>query len=353
MADEARRLASAVRALPIFDEDQPRSPRFKTHLISFKEWAYLFSVTTVESMKATLAFLIQGSSKDRVLHLMRGQEEYVACQTFEEYEQKMLQVFHPASETMMAKSNFHEYRQSSKQDINQFYSVKKTLFAEGYGVDGDFNIFLSGLIKGLANDVVKRGLRRANPKTFEEAATRLYEVVAAERIAFLDGYGESTSMDGLTSVTSVLDRNRRVKTDVLDAGEPMDIETIRGQGAGITKKKEQRTCYSCKRPGHIKKDCRFKSEKGAGTKTSRCNWCGYTGHWERDCRRKMAGKPRSSPKQKVQAMEDTEETEIGELQEEDLAALLAGGSVNQLGSRNCTCFVNGGNRRGRVPSQQE
>ena len=209
------------------------------------------------------------------------------------------------------------------------------LFMEAYGTAGPYSILLSEIIKGLYNPVVKRQLRRSSPRDPEELRTKLFAIVAAERIGVLEGYGESTSLDGLSAVSTAVENQRYTQTE--EEEEKMDINLM---GPSNKTKPMQRDgnkqCYRCGKFGHLIKNCRQKEparqqnrakQGNKGTTADRkCYHCNRTGHVIADCIAKKKGKPKTLPG-KVQQLE---ETTWGNLDEEQLINMLEKNGAIQM-----------------------
>lgn len=157
-----------------------------------------------EISKKALFYGIRGASKMRIsATLGRRTEAFLTSRTYEDYKSKVQEVFHPASERQMVKSEFEERRQGAREDVVSYYSHKYALFAEAYHENLVFDTFMVSAIKGLYSNVVKKKVRTADPGNFEDLRNCILRVVAAERNCYLDGYGDCTSLDGLVSATTV------------------------------------------------------------------------------------------------------------------------------------------------------
>ena len=65
-----------------------------------------------------------------------------------------------------------------------------------------------------------------------------------ERESYLEGYGDATSLDGLSAVTTFESRNT--------APEPMDIDKI----GAIKSQQKMIKCWYCQKKGHRRSECR-------------------------------------------------------------------------------------------------
>ena len=98
-----------------------------------------------------------------------------------------------------------------------------------------------------------------------------------------------------------------------------EVEKMRGGGdkrrpakAEGQRPTETRSCFYCKRPGHIISECRQKQydsqrqRKGGGrvreAKEMECYWCGEVGHMVRDCPVKKADAAKKKMQQIIQSV---------------------------------------------------
>ena len=72
------------------------------------------------------------------------------------------------------------------------------------------------------------------------------QCVANEREAVISGYGESSSLDGLSAVTLTFQPQGKPP----EWGKPMDIDAIQQD-----KTKFKSLCYNCNKTGHRDKEC--------------------------------------------------------------------------------------------------
>ena len=129
----------------------------------------------------------------------------------------------------------------------------------------------------------------------------------------MKGYGEATSLDGLQAVTQqakVITGGNFANRN-LPPVEDMEVDEVRervqkfDQKTGGVKKKETRSCYICKKVGHLAKNCR---EKRKTNPNIRCYHCGEKGHLIKQCpTRKEDKKEGRMRRKKVNAVNDTKE----------------------------------------------
>ena len=294
-------LSANLKTVPTFDETKG-SCSFRLHLRKFKEWILIHNITAELDKKLGLLYSIKNQSYERIQHLDYSSEAFHRAERYEVYEKLILDVFHPRQERDLAKSEFLGRKQSASEDIGKYTSTKVALFKEAYSDGGgDFETLLTETIRGLYSPVVKRHLRRMCPQNPEEMRQYLFKIVAAERTATIEGYGESSSLDGLAATTPAVERARMYAAEDrarADREEPMEIQQMGqqygqqfGRGhkpGGQNQKKETRRCHICQKSGHLAKQCRAKTNKPK----AKCYHCGKEGHLIKDCRSRKAGRPK-------------------------------------------------------------
>ena len=87
--------------------------------------------------------------------------------------------------------------------------------------EANFPTLLTEFIRGIWNVVVKKRVRQQNPRTVQDLKNCAVQTVAIEREAYIDGYGESATLDGLSAVTMYKSQPEQ--------DEPMDISAIKSQ----------------------------------------------------------------------------------------------------------------------------
>ena len=95
------------------------------------------------------------------------------------------------------------------------------------------------VLAGMINKEVRREVQWRNPRDVEALRAAVLECTAAERDAYSGGYSNSTSSDGLSTISSA-----RRQMDTL-GDEMMEVD---GLGSN------DRKCHRCGRTSHIKRD---------------------------------------------------------------------------------------------------
>ena len=170
--------------------------------------------------------------------------------TFYQFSVMIREVFCPDNEAILVRSEFIAYIQGRQQDVQSYLTNKLALFNLAFASnERSFNTLMLHVIKGLCNNAVHRMVRRANPKTEVALRAVVVEATAAEKDAWNGGYSESSSSDGLVTISSA----RRTMVDLLEEPAsgpvPMEIDAVQG--------KDQQ-CFRCQRRGQLWRECRAK-----------------------------------------------------------------------------------------------
>ena len=309
-----------------------RAPRFNPEKIAWRtfrstytSWANMSGISQmgvagepaahIEFCKLCLESAMEGTAVTRVEPFRVGTAAATACATFNDYLVLLESIFQPPQQSRALQQEFKSYKQSKEDDASTYLSSKCALYDVAYAENQrDHETLVTEVIGGLYSNVVKRRLRAAeNVNDREQLRTKLFDIVSKEREAYLGGYGESTSLDGLTAVR--IPGARRVPDPPgRDGGEPMDIDAI-GTSA------EKRTCFGCKKVGHLKKNCPDKDTNAAKRKkdkaNAKCFHCGKKGHFIEECRKRKADKAEANKKKGkgIQKLDETEKTEKDDKEE--------------------------------------
>ena len=178
--------------------------------------------------------------------------------TANEMTARIQETFQPEAESAMARQEFVQRKQSANENISIYAETKISLYQLAYpAAEANYPTLLTEFIRGIYNITIKKRVRQQNPRTLQELRNVAIQTVAIEREAFLDGYGESATLDGLSAVSMY--KSQR------EPDEPMDISAIKNQHDKKEHKprenhKETRICFFCERVGHLKRNC-FKYKK--------------------------------------------------------------------------------------------
>jgi hypothetical protein len=309
--------------VPIFTGEQGKG-NFRQHLANFSVWRLTRNVVDDERAKLALVYSLRDSAGERIRPYRPGTVPYIGAATYEEFENLVRETFLPSGERALSRAEFAAYKQDAAEDCGSYISVKTSLYYMAFTTEErSFITFRNAVIKGLCSNVIKRLVLRTQPQDEEQLRAAIFAAVASEREAYAEGYAESTSLDGLRSVTQFSAMTRRKETEP----EPMEI----GAMGGSQNNRKKEGCYTCGSLSHFARDCKKgknqkftkkppggggggKRQDGQQKETRDCRKCGVKGHLARDC-----WKFKRDNKNKVQNLEDEWEEvvdeEVSELQE--------------------------------------
>ena len=326
----AKELRDALHRAPTFDEAKT-TQGFRHHLVRFKKWMALYGIVSDCQSKLALVYTIEGASAMRIRHLDVDSQLYQQTVRYDDFEQLVVEVFHPQSERNLARAEFLARKQAAEEDVAAYFSVKTSLFrvAVAGNEEQEFPLLLEETVAGLYATPIKRAVWARAPRTVEELRRAILETTGMERIAFQRGFGQVTSLDGLLSVTGAQEALKLRRQQRQNQVEPMEIDQIGARGRSerrsIEGRKFEGNCFYCKMAGHQKRDC---PKRKAGEK--RCFWCTSPKHLANACPVRAAGKPKVRVNQ-VEVTEDPEDVDLSEMTEEEIEQFLEEESVNMMG----------------------
>ena len=273
-AQARREFSGALKNLPTFTANRQKGKTWRTHRASFSNWMILHAIPDlvgVDHIKRALLLSLHGPAAQATDLHGPDTPTYAAAGTIEAYLDLIQQVFQPASESAMARLDFEQRTQSSKEPISEYIADKTALYLRNH------------LLRGVHSNFVKGEVVRADPQdtaTLYEACMR---VVGQGRESFHLGAGNIANLDGLASTTTI---SRYARPN--DGVEDMEINKI----------EENRNCYKCGTQGHLAAKCRKKSDTRNDRKTNRdnkektddktlptCHYCKKVGHKKPKCRK--------------------------------------------------------------------
>ena len=246
-------------------------------------------------LKTSILYSLTGQAAERGTAVGRGTQAFTHARNKDDFLEVLRNIFSPRADSEIARIAFRSRRQAAKEDVVSYITSKISLFTQAYDDDHqNYDVLLDSTIEGFCNNVIKRQVRRMNPRDRNSLIEAATNVVAAERYAFHGGYSESTTLDGLSTIIETSSGNFFRNQE-----EPMEIDEIGGQ------RKETRKCYHCGKIGHLIKDCRKKKKERKPQdkkKKDGCFNCGGRGHYAKDCK-----KPKQNKKENVQQVEEEED----------------------------------------------
>ena len=311
---------SILRSVPRFRDDG--SLLYRDHEVNISKFLMCRTdvVRTDKLKKTILMESIAGKAVSRI----KDNAPITECfrdGTFDQFSALIREVFCPDNESILIRSEFIAYTQGRQQDVQSYLTNKMALFNLAFAPnERSFNTLMLHVIRGLLNNAVRRMVRRANPKTEAALRAAVVEATAAERDAWNGGYSESSSADGLITISSARRTMGDLPEEPAGGPVPMEIDAVQGKDA---------QCFRCLRRGHIRKDCRAKKTldgkeivdkprgrtsdsrgKESKPKKKTCFNCGKIGHFAKECR---------GPKQQNNAL--VEELDLWEEGEESVSFL--------------------------------
>ena len=291
-ADQRRRELAGARGDHITVRPPLCQGDFRAFTSSFKIYLQLSKITNEVDQKRSL--MLAASTPKNVLKLQPYKADMEsATVSYDDFEKKLISVFSPESEALIARREFTALRQQVEQNFTDYYAQKEALYLLAYP-DGFTSLeasrfFCEETVKSLANVAVKRALFRRfhslKPENLRESIT---EAIQSEDALVTYGLSEAGTRDGLQYSESF---TRHQEACSGDREEPMDIGEARPGncracgGAGhwardcrkkapgprkqagpssmgnTGKKKEARSCHRCHTPGHLRNDCRIPDNK--------------------------------------------------------------------------------------------
>ena len=306
---DARKAMAALRRYDTISEP------WRTFEDHFRAWVTMNADPEVVGhvfLKLALYMAMKGRACEIVRIYKPDTTAFDQAGTIEAYLTLYRQIFMPVQETEASRVEYRNYIQGKQEDVASYLSTKTALwnnaFEEGHRA---YSTLLDDAIEGMCNPVIQRLVRRANPANPEELRNVAIQAVANERWLYSKSRSESTTLDGLASVTL----NQQYFRD-----EPMD---------GIASMSKI-TCFRCGNKGHKRPDCNVKlpgdgkgdqkgnPPRGGGRKAKpedECFHCGKKGHFKAQCYRfkneqkdkKKDSKKDNAGKQGNKSMEEEQE----------------------------------------------
>ena len=250
---EARRLTAAQKARENGCKAMNRMPKyngegaFRTFKLEYTMWEKVNQINVIpdeDFKKFALLSAFTGKAADMVRCL--GPDQTIFGQlTSKQLGERIAQIFQPEAESAMARVEFAQRKQSAKENIAVYAEQKIALFMLAYPLgQANYPTLLTEFVKGVYNPVVKKRIRIRNPGNINDLRNAAVEIVAIERESYLEGYGDATSLDGLSAVTTFESNNT--------GQEPMDIDKI----GAIKSQQKMIKCWYCNKKGHRRSECR-------------------------------------------------------------------------------------------------
>ena len=347
---EEKLLGQARKSIPGIPPFNPQNEIWRSWRQKYENWSLMTGVADlgkegrsnklVTFAKLTVVSAMKGGAVERIRPFLPGSQVADNCNSLEAYLDNLQAIFQPPSESRSLRLDFRSRKQSKDEDVSSYLSSKYALYDIAFPEEQrDHETLLGEVIKGLFSIVVKRRLQQARDLgTREQIRERLFDIVAKEREAYQYGFAESTSLDGLVAVAVPVIKRADAGSHIVSGGgvEPMEIDALKeeiarlqenarnnkgtgggqgGQGGQGGPKPEKRTCFNCKKPGHLKRNCPLPPTGNGGGKKDkkkiRCRHCNCIGHTIDECRKRLADKraARDAVKNLTEQDDDLEDDE--------------------------------------------
>ena len=263
-----RRYQGALKNAPRFKE----GVAWRTFLMAWRNWSVIAGFNDpafvgdgiLDEKKGVFIALIDPSLLTRIESMMLGSPTWTAALTLEDFVAQIGEVYQPAIESQVARSEFEMYIQVKDQDVQKYITTKIALFHAAHApANRDHHRLVDCSIDGLYNKIVKRYVRHSTATTTEhELIQTVIEVTAKERESVKGGYGESANYGGLSCVTATASQAYGTN----GGPEAMELGKFGDRGG-----KFSGNCHRCNHPGHRKTECRtleknFKKKPAANPK---------------------------------------------------------------------------------------
>ena len=259
---------------------------FRSFTRAFKLYLDLMKIQDATDMKRSL--LLAASTTKNMVKLQPYYKDVDSITIgYDQFEQKLIDLFCPQSQSLMARREFANLRQAPDQNFTEFWSEKLSLYSMAFPEENpspeQTKYFVEEVIKSLANVSVKRELvRKQHQLDYTNLRTEITNAIQAEDTMVSFNISETGTRDGLLyseQFSRFSDNNP----------EPMDIGEVRpGRCRACNqyghwqkecpqqkkrpvprrypnnqdkKKPEMRTCHRCLTKGHLKGDCRIPEAK--------------------------------------------------------------------------------------------
>jgi hypothetical protein len=269
-----RRYDTACKSLqgaPKFDGKSS----WRTFESQFEGWYRINNIANQdqEFQKRSLLICMRGQAVEMTRPYNEGSATWQASPNLAAYILALRTVFLPPEESELARTEFKVRKQGRKEDISSYLSAKISLWQLAYPEAGrSFQNLMDETIGGISNRIVKRRLRYAEINTVPDLRRQAVRLVAAERQCYMEGTSESTSMDGLSATSHI--KNEQYGDDDMD----VDDDGVRAMD------RFDGTCRKCGTYGHKASTCRKGRTQGQGGDQRKCFTCDRPGHMKKDCR---------------------------------------------------------------------
>ena len=275
-----RKMAHALKTMPIYEHHQgkEKGKTWSTYLMERRDWVKIMNYDDEQDLflKNALLYSLKGTAKD--MSSVIGNEEEIGQMSCSQVLKCLTELFEPPVEGALKKQEFKSRKQAKQEDIVHYFTTKEALFTRAYPPsERNMEMLIDSTIDGICSKTVRKRMYEEKYikkiKNFKEAREIAISVVSAERTLMQQGLSDSLNMDGLRPAT--ISQARDGATQFVEEDEAMEIGAI-----------GDKSCYSCGKKGHLKKECPKRASKGkksTGKFEGDCRRCGRKGHKGQDC----------------------------------------------------------------------
>lgn len=290
MAAQQQMLAKVLSTLPRYNGEGA----WNVHQGALEQWRELNGIQAGDGAvaaawkKTALLYSLTGKAAERASTIGIGTEAYNQADNWAEMMELLKNIFAPVADSEISRVAFRARKQGPREDIVSYLTAKISLWHQAYPQAGQrtFHTIMDEGINGMANNVIKRLVRRSAPNNQQQLVDAATAAVASERYSYAAGYSESTTLDGLMTIVET-NVGRNFGNNEL--GEPMEVDAV---------ERETRKCFNCNKTGHLSKNCwkpkKKKEDKDKKKKPQQkggCYNCGDMGHFARACPKPKKKKP--------------------------------------------------------------
>lgn len=238
-----------MRGTPRFNLNE----RFDLHLERFTVLSGLYHGLGTTFLKQALYASLQNEAFKLVAPEFNPSNRPYSEDTFQQYTDRLSDIFEPAAEREAAKIEFEHRAQLRGEHPTLFYRDKLNLFLKGYSRETrDYTYFYNRVIANLLNSEMRNYLRLNIPQDLADTnafRASIIKIANITRRKYLDGElseEQAVGAECFNTNNSYLDSDRRPSTG---QGRTESVYAIPEMKSQIG------PCFYCKQLGHLKAQC--------------------------------------------------------------------------------------------------
>lgn len=252
MAVDVRAQREFLRGIPRYNLGE----RFDLHLERFSVLSSLYSGLGNAFMKQALYASIHNEAFKLIAPEFNPANAPYQADSFQQYSDKLSEVFEPAAEREAARIEFEQRAQIRGEHPTLFYRDKLNLFMKGYPRETrDYGYFYNRVISNLLNAEMRNYLRLQIPENLTDTNAfrqSLIKIANIVRRKYLDGELSEEQTIGAECFST---NNSYLESDQTTSGQAR-ISAIQAKPGT---KSQIGPCYYCKQMGHFKAQCARKA----------------------------------------------------------------------------------------------